>query len=214
MSKVTKKPGFQLPKVGPQRGVLARDKYLGWQTNPAYSEKGPQERTEITLQLEERGADGKRLLLKQPFTLSLVEVANLAQLVDALVGGNANIPTGATVEVSELVGLTCLVDIAHKPPDRKGRIWPKVKSYMPLPAGMAPLELEPLPPEKPQPGEVTQAAGSSADSTTTPQPTASARLEPTPPPTPASLVESSPKPPAATWHYVPRAQAKTTTGSD
>jgi hypothetical protein len=206
MSRVVKKASFTLPKIGPQRVIFAREKYLGFQTNPAFPTKAPQEKTEITLQLEERDAAGVRLLYKQPFTLSLAEVANLAQLVDALVGGNANIPVGAEVELSELVGLCCLAYFAHKAPDRKNRIWPTVKSYMPLPAGMAPLELEPLPPEKPpQPGEVTQ----NAAPTSTPQP--SAVLEPTPPPTPASL---EPKPPTATWHYVPRAAAKTTTGSN
>jgi hypothetical protein len=202
MSRVTKKAAFTLPKVGPQRVIFAREKYLGFQTNPAFPTKGPQEKTEITLQLDERDSSGRRLLYKQPFTLSLAEVANLGQLVDALVGGNANIPVGAEVELSELIGLTCLADFAHKPPDRKGRVWPTVKSYMPLPKGMEPLTLEPLPEEKPQPGEVTQ----NAAPTSTSQPTANAVLEPTPPP--------APKPPTAIWHYVPRAAAKTTTGSD
>jgi hypothetical protein len=210
MSKVTKKLGFYLPKVGPQRALLARETYLGEQTNPRFPESGAREQTKIALQLEERGPDGKRLLFEETRTLSLADVAPLASLVDALVGGNANIKVGQEIDLQELIGLTCLVNIIHKPPDRKGRVWPKIASYMPLPAGMAPLELEPLPPEKPQPTNAAQQAmASTVAQTTTAQPTSSASLEPEP------VKMPGPPPATSTWHYVPKTQANTnTTGGD
>lgn len=222
MSKVIKKPGFQLPKVGPQRAILARESYLGFQTNPKFPENGPREQTKILLQLEERDVSGKRLLFELICTLSLAEVANLAALVDAMVGGHADIKIGQEVDLAELVAAhpTCLVDITHKPPDRKGRVWPKIKSFMPLPDGMAPLELEPLPPEKPQPGAVTQATAPTAAQTNTVQPASTttapaANVQPaasvSPEPEPVKMPE--PAPATSTWHYVPKKQRNFTTGA-
>lgn len=215
MSKVTKKASlFQLPKVGPQRFNLARDTYLGWQTNPRFPEDGPREQTKVTLQLEERDAAGKRLLIEQTYTLSLAEVAHLATLVDALVGGNANIQVGQEVDLSELIGACALVNIAHKPPDRKNRVWPKIIGFMPLPDGMEPLELEPLPPAKPVPGAVTQAAVPAAAQTNPVQPAATTTTQTTTPqPTASASPEPAPTPAISTWHYVPKKQRNFTTGA-
>ena len=223
MSKVIKKASlFQLPKVGPQRFNLARETYLGWQTNPRFPEDGPREQTKVTLQLEERDAAGKRLLIEQIYTLTLAEVAHLAALVDALVGGNANIQVGQEVDLAELIGRPCdfLVNITHKPPDRKNRVWPKIKGFMPLPDGMEPLTLEPLPPAKPEPGAVTQAAVPAAAQANPVQPAATttapaANLQPAASclAGPEPVKQPEPAPATSTWHYVPKKQRNFTTGA-
>jgi hypothetical protein len=192
MAKVIKKVGFQLPKIGPQRGIFARENYLGFQTNPRHPEWGAKEKVRFTFQLEERGPDGKRLLFEEILTLSLADVAPLLAITNALAGGDAGIAIGQEVDTAELLGRTCLINFVHKPPDSKNRVWPKAVAYMPLPDTMTALELEPLPSEK------TQPADAAVQPTARQQPTVNVTPEP-PSPSPPP-----PQPAASTWHLPKR----------
>jgi hypothetical protein len=132
-------------------------------------------------------------------SLTLGDTAKLLSITDALCAGNANIQPGQVLETDELIGLSCQASFTNKPPDKKGRVWPKIDKYFPLAANMEPLVLEPesLPPlEKEEPNAAKQAV------IATSQPTNGKLPDPAAPPAPAFPASAVAAP--ETWHYPKR----------
>jgi hypothetical protein len=138
IAKAGSKSEFEPCPEGPQVAVCCDVIDLGIVEVTWQGETKRQHKCEIRWQSADLMADGKPYLLRERFTLSLHEKANLRRVLEAWRGKKFTDAEAEGFDVEKLLGANCYVNVVHRK-GSKGGTFANLASIMPMPRGMTPI---------------------------------------------------------------------------